>query len=242
MASKKGRSIYQTIAKEITDSVSSGEYVKGQRLPSEIDLALQFDVSRLTIRKAINLLIDTKVLYKQENKGTYVMSHQKLASGESGLQGFNEVAISKGKKPKTELLETHQLEFDQTIWQLLEAQEDEQVIVVKRVRYLDDVPMTFEELYLRQKYLPKELTDNAFSGSIFDLFEQKVAIAYSHQEIEAVLVDDKLSDIFDISQGQPMFKVKSTVYTVSGLPIIYDISHYRSDEYVFATTLIRHQK
>lgn len=239
MENKKGISIYKQVAKEIEDKVKRGIYVSAQKLPSEAELAQEFNVSRLTVRKAINLLIDKKILVKHPNTGTYVMNHQKLASGASGLQGFNEVAIAKGKTPRTEVFGVYQIDYDSKLWQELEANPDEQIININRIRYLDDLPMTVEDLYIRQKFLPNDLTEVDFEHSIFDLIEQKIDIAYSHQEIEAVLVDKMMSIAFEIEVGNPMFRATSNVFSVTGVPIMHDISYYRSDEYTFSNTLIR---
>lgn len=62
MENKKGISIYKQVAKEIECKVKNGIYVTAQKLPSEAELAQEFNVSRLTVRKAINLLIEKKYL------------------------------------------------------------------------------------------------------------------------------------------------------------------------------------
>ena len=116
MENKKGISIYKQVAKEIECKVKNGIYVTAQKLPSEAELAQEFNVSRLTVRKAINLLIEKKVLVKHQNTGTYVMNRQKLASGASGLQGFNEVAKAKGKTPRTEVIGVSQIDYDDELF------------------------------------------------------------------------------------------------------------------------------
>ena len=128
MENKKGISIYKQVAKEIECKVKNGIYVTAQKLPSEAELAQEFNVSRLTVRKAINLLIEKKVLVKHQNTGTYVMNRQKLASGASGLQGFNEVAKAKGKTPRTEVIGVSQIDYDDELWAELEAKENEVII------------------------------------------------------------------------------------------------------------------
>ena len=68
---------FEKIANEIQQRIENGVYVRSQKLPSEYDLAKEFAVSRLTIRKAIDELIQKNILYKLKNRGTYVMSPQK---------------------------------------------------------------------------------------------------------------------------------------------------------------------
>ena len=100
----KNQPIFQEIARKIEERVEDGVYVSSQKLPSEYDLADEFQCSRLTIRKAIELLISQNILVKEKGKGTYVMKQPKIQSGSGGLQSFTETARIQGKQTKTEVL------------------------------------------------------------------------------------------------------------------------------------------
>ncbi len=80
--------------------IRDGLYVSAQKLPSEYDLAKEYNCSRLTIRKAIDDLIRKNILVKRHGKGSYVMSQAKIQSGRAGLQGFTEAAKAYGKKAR----------------------------------------------------------------------------------------------------------------------------------------------
>lgn len=96
---------FEDVANELSRRVRDGVYTTSQRLPSEYDLAKEFDVSRLTVRKAIDLLIRQQLLVKSPGKGTYVMTYSdKVESGRLGLQGFTEAAKAYGKKSRTEVI------------------------------------------------------------------------------------------------------------------------------------------
>ena len=79
---------FQEIANKIEQRVAEGIYVSSQKLPSEYDLADEFQCSRLTVRKAIERLISQNLLIKEKGKGTYVMKRPKIKSGSGGLQSF----------------------------------------------------------------------------------------------------------------------------------------------------------
>ena len=66
-----------------------------------------------------------------------------------------------------------------------------------------------------------------------------MAIAYSHQEVEAVLMDPDLAALLDGKKGDPILLVHSVTYTADAKPILYDISYYRADKYSFKSTLTR---
>lgn len=237
----KKQSVFQDIARQIQEKVDKGIYVSAQRLPSEYDLAKEFEVSRLTVRKAIDELISRNVLVKQKGKGTYVMSQQKIQSGRAGLQGFTEAAKAYGKTSKTEVIDLVLLtasEVPQKIGEALELNPQEEVYHLVRLRSFDNEPMTVEELYIREMYLPN-ITKEQVEGSVFKLIEEQIEIAYSHQEIAAMLVSDKLSLLLEVPIGEPVLKVNSITYSITATPILYDRSYYRADKYTFKNTLHR---
>ena len=101
----KKQAVFQDIAEKIAQRVNDGTYVTSQKLPSDYDLAEEFQCSRLTVRKAIDLLISQNILVKERGKGTYVMKQPKIQSGSGGLQSFTETAKAQGKKTRTEVLQ-----------------------------------------------------------------------------------------------------------------------------------------
>lgn len=77
-------------------------------------------------------------------------------------------------------------------------------------------------------------TKQDFEGS-FCLIEKNVEIAYSHQEIEAILVEAEISELLNVPVGQPLLQVHSITYALDATPILYDVSLYRADRYTFKT-------
>lgn len=99
---------------------------------------------------------------------------------------------------------------------------------------LDGEPMTVEKIYLPQAYVQGH-TKQDFEGSLFCLIEKNVEIAYSHQEIEAILVEAEISELLNVPVGQPLLQVHSITYALDATPILYDVSLYRADRYTFKT-------
>lgn len=234
---------FKQVAKVIKNRVDNGTYGTKQKLPSEYDLADEFEVSRLTIRKAVAALINAQILVKSRQKGTYVMEHPKIESGRLGLQGFTEVSKAYGKKSHTEVLEFKQLiNPDKRILAKLEMNEGLSVPIYKLVRrrYWDSEPMTVEQIYIPEP-LVFGLTPKDFEGSLFAIIEAHEQIAYSQQEIEALLAPRKMADLLQVSTQEPLMKVESVTYTAETKPIFFDTSFYRADKYRFKTTLVRHK-
>lgn len=231
---------FEIVASKIKNKIDDGTYSQKQKLPSEYDLAKEFDVSRLTVRKAIDLLISQNLLVKQRGKGTYIMKQtDRFQSGQNGLLSFTESARAFGKTSKSIVINFEIVtNLPDEVKKNLQIV-DENVYRIKRLRYFDEDPMTIEEIFIRESFLPKNLTEKNIEGSIFNLISEQIDISYSHQEIEAVLVTKELSEHLKVPLGDPLLLVHTITYAASGIPILYDNSYYRADKYTFKNILHR---
>lgn len=226
------------------ERIQQGIYSNMQRLPSEYQLADEYGVSRLTVRKAIERLVTAKILVKDPGKGTYIMStnsSNKVESGRMGLQSFTEAAETYGKQSRTQVLDYQPLiQPDQRVEEKLNLRNNPQPEVdeLVRLRFWDDDPMTIEDIVILHKYVANH-QKNDFKHSLFQILAETVEIAYSNQEIEAIKVDEKLAKLLHVQEGDPILCVHSLTYTADGQPIFYDTSYYRADKYTFKTTLTR---
>lgn len=245
MRSKKmPKTKFEKVAQSLVERIQRGVYSNMQRLPSEYQLADEYGVSRLTVRKAIERLVTAKILVKDPGKGTYIMStssSDKVASGRMGLQSFTEAAETYGKQSHTQVLDYLPLiRPDKQIEAKLNLRDNPQPEVdeLVRRRFWDDEPMTIEDIVILHKYVANHQKAD-FSHSLFQMLAEVVEIAYSNQEIEAIKVDKRLAELLHVQVGDPVLCVHSLTYTADGQPIFYDTSYYRADKYTFKTTLTR---
>lgn len=234
--------LFEQVAQAIYQRVQDGVYVSSQKLPSEYDLAEEFQVSRLTVRRAISELIKRNVLIKQKGKGTYILPQEKIQSGSKGLQGFTEVAKEQGKAPDTQVvLFEKKANIPNHIAKELELNYGDYVYHIIRIRSLDNEPMTMENLYIKECFM-RNISEESASHSLFDQIEENISIAYSNQEIEALLATDELAERLTVSTGSALLKVNSVVYSITSVPIMYDESYYRGDKYTFKNILYRNSQ
>lgn len=235
---------FEKVAQSLVERIQQGIYSNMQRLPSEYQLADEYGVSRLTVRKAIERLVTAKILVKDPGKGTYIMStnsSNKVESGRMGLQSFTEAAETYGKQSRTQVLDYQPLiQPDQRVEEKLNLRNNPQPEVdeLVRRRFWNDDPMTIEDIVILHKYVANH-QKNDFKNSLFQILAETVEIAYSNQEIEAIKVDEKLAKLLHVQEGDPILCVHSLTYTADGQPIFYDTSYYRADKYTFKTTLTR---
>lgn len=232
--------LYVEIAEKLGTDVRTGIYGVHQKLPSESDLAQQFGTTRLTIRKAIDLLEKQQVVVRDRNRGTYVLAtHCKISSGASGLMGFTEAAKQFQLDVSTRVLDLRRtIVYPDYVEAKLDLVAQEPVWQIERLRFVDHEPMTHEQIYLKQRILPK-LTAHEAQGSLYKLIEQTMAIGYANQELESVLLEDGISQLLETEVGKPAFLAHTVAYSMDGYPILYDNSHYRADKYTFHNILYR---
>lgn len=239
----KKQALFEEIATNIAQRVYDGTYVTSQKLPSEYNLAEEFQCSRLTVRKAIALLISQNLLVKEKGKGTYVMKQPKIQSGSGGLQSFTETAQVQGKKTRTEVLHVETVkDLPLKVRQMFGNYATEPIVFLVRLRYFDEEPMTVENLYVLKRYLTKtneQLPVNHLASSLYQVIETNIEIGYAHQEVEAVKSPPDIAKLLQVAEDEPMLLVHSMTYSPSAKPILYDTSFYRADKYTFKNTLVR---
>ena len=95
--------LYQQLIDEIKDQIASGKLTTGDRLMTEFELSQEYNVSRITVRKAIEVLVEENILIKKQGIGTFV-AEKKLTRNVGVFMGFTSNCIQDGKTPSTKLL------------------------------------------------------------------------------------------------------------------------------------------
>ena len=107
--------IYEQVMDYIKKKIEKGEWKKGDKISTEKDLMELFDVSRGTIKKAISLLVEEKVLTQKQGKGTFVIDENISFPLAEGLISFSESMKSQGIDFETELINLEKKKADEKI-------------------------------------------------------------------------------------------------------------------------------
>ena len=144
---------YIRIHDKIKADVDDGTWKIGQRLPSERDLCDTFDVSRMTVRQAITLLVDEGILERKPGSGTFVAS-SRVKEKMRGTTSFTEIVKSQGKKPSSELISdkrVHPNEFEiKNLAKHLKVKTGDALLSLTQISFLQD-GQAFE--YVRSYYV-----------------------------------------------------------------------------------------
>lgn len=215
----------------------------GSQLPSEECLIARFDVSRTTVRKAIENLVAHGLVEIRRGKGTFV-SEPKIRQDLTELTGFVEDMKALGRNPTARLLDKRVVAASKTVAQHLALPLGAQVYRIERVRLADGVAMSFDETYLPLEIGERVVRNDLEAEPIFALLEGKydLPLIEAQYQLESVTAGDSVAEALGVDVGSAIFLIERTSYTEGGKPIDYEKLYYRGDRIKFVTRLSRRSR
>ncbi|MFS0777426.1 trehalose operon repressor [Neobacillus sp. 3P2-tot-E-2] len=226
---------YQIIFNNIVDQIKSGEIPPNSLLPSENDLKEQFDTSRETIRKALNLLAQNGYIQKVRGKGSIVIDINKFDFPVSGLVSFKELADKMDKKPRTIVNELSLIfKPDAYIKQQLQLSSKDQVWKIVRTREIGGKKIILDKDYLAAKYVPS-ITEEICANSIYAYLENDLNLKISFAKKEIVVEEPTAEDrsFLDLDGFHNIVVIKNYVYLEDASLFQYTESRHRPDKFRF---------
>ncbi|WP_100010400.1 GntR family transcriptional regulator [Lentibacillus sediminis] len=233
--------IYYQLAEEIKQLIRSGELAPGDLLPSEREYAEKYNISRMTVRQAINNLVTEGLIYRQKGRGTFI-ADRKFEQNLAGLTSFSEDMKKRGLTPSSKLLSFQLIEPDEATLENLSLGANEKVYEIVRIRMASDLPVAVETSYIPWK-VAGDLQEADWPDSFYQFIEEKLGltIAYGDQTIEAVLASDFEISHLNIEQGSPVLLMQriTHLHDEPKTPLEYVKSAYRADKYKFRMRMNR---
>nr|WP_052158844.1 GntR family transcriptional regulator [Halobacillus sp. BBL2006] len=208
---------------------------KDDAIPSEKKLSDKYEVSRVTIRQAIQLLVNEEILYKVRGSGTYV-KQPKIEHDIYRLQSFTEEMESLNQTPSNKVLEFHMQLPEETIRETLRLKENEKVFFIRRLRSGDGEPKILEETYMPVELFP-DLSVDVMTRSKYEYVENKgYRIKERQGEILPFTPDDELRDTLQMKDNSCILSMNLWAYFEDDRIFEYTRLYYRSEKYTFKFT------
>jgi len=233
--------LYEQIKDYILAQIQSGAYPPHTQLPSERQLAMQLDVNRLTVSKAIRELVQAGWLYVQIGKGTYI-SGQPIDQQITALTSFTEEMTRRGQAVTSRVLRAEITSAPRQIADDLGLAPVVDVVVLERVRYVSNQPMAIEEAYFVAARCPDILTQHDFTHtSLYAVLGETYGIQLTHAEqtFEARAASRNEARLLEIARGAPVLAIRRIAYAQDDQPFEVVQSVYRGDRYKFRAALRR---
>jgi len=238
-----GVPLYAKVAATLAAEISEGVLAVGDRLPAEEGLMERFDVSRTTIRKAVENLIARGIVEIRRGKGTFVIK-PKLTQELTALTGFAEDMLVLGRHPTSRLLSKCIVPANSQVAEQLAIAVGTHVYRIERVRLADGEPMSFDETYLPLDIGEKVVSNDLDVMPIFELLENKyeMPLTEARYQLEAAIANEHVAQALGVEIGAPIFLIERTSYSGEQRPVDYEKLYYRGDAIRFSTKLSRHPR
>ena len=189
------------------------QYKPGDKIPSEPQLVNTYNISRVTVRNAIQQLVNDGVLIKKHGKGTFVKSAVYTEGFFSG-GSFTETCLQMKATPYTHIISIDKEKADEQIHSILN--EKNELITIKRVRYVDDVPSIVEIDYFSNDY-SFLLNENIENTSLMKIIIQKKHVVMSNFEDKFTIsyANKEFSELLNIPSGTPLLEITQTVVYIN---------------------------
>ena len=240
MAAPQDSFLYSRVETVLACEISDGVLKVGDQLPTEDILIERFEVSRITVRRAIQNLVGRGLVEIHRGKGTFV-AEPKMTQELTELSGFVEDMHALGRKPTARVISKEVVTADTAVANHLALTKGERVVRIRRVRLADGVPLSFDETFLPLEIGKKIVTNNLKVEPIFSLLERKydIPLIEAEYKLEALAADAEVASALRVKQGSPIFRIERTSYSTGNRPVDYEKLYYRGDLVRFVTRLAR---
>ena len=202
MAVSQDSLLYSRVEAVLASEIIDGALKVGDQLPIEDSLIARFEVSRITVRRAIQNLVGRGLVEIRRGKGTFVAA-PKITQELTELSGFVEDMHAVGRKPTARVVGKEIVTADSTVAGQLALTKGQRVVRIRRVRVADGVPISFDETYLPLEIGKKIMTHNLKVEPIFSLLERKydVPLIEAQYKLEAVAAEAEVAAALRVKLG-----------------------------------------
>jgi GntR family transcriptional regulator len=235
----KNISLYQQVRDILIENIMSQKWKPNTLISTEQELMEMYNVSRTTIRQAINMLVQDGLLEKRQGKGTIVKS-RKLIGNLGQLKGFAEEVVERGLTPHSLLLRAEfstLLHAEKTI---LQVPENEQVLVIERIRLANDIPIAVERSCWPERVGHLLMKNDLNTAKYYEILEHNnIYIKRAKENISAINATLPEADMLGIRGGEALLEMTRLSFGIDDRPLEYTRTKYRSDQYTYDIELTR---
>jgi len=222
--------------------IVSGKFDSDKRFPSENELQEQYNVSRMTIRRALSELVNEGFLVREQGRGSFVVQ-QRVQDQLRQLTSFTEDMQLRGLVTASKVL-SFQVVVDGEVAQKMDISEHEELVRLERVRLVEEEPIALQTAFVRHHFCPGLAESGLVEGSLYKTLEGSYGLRLGRalQTLEAKPADEYEARLLQIEKGYPVLALERLTYLHNGGAIEFVRSTYRGDQYRFTVELARQRK
>jgi GntR family transcriptional regulator len=233
--------LYRQLEEILKQRIANQEWVSGNRIPTETELIEEFDVSRTTVREAVDQLVQEGLLDRLQGRGTFVR-RQPLEIPLGPLTGFAEEVVELGRIPSAILISTELTrDFFYEAHQL-KVSHEEAVLRIERVRLADGEPIALERTFWPRDIGELLLEEDLNQAHFYPILESHgIYLREADETILAVNASEEEVRVLGVEPGEALLEMRRVSYGEDGRPVEFVRNRYRSDKYFYQVHLRRGQ-
>ncbi len=222
------RKLYELLRKHIVEGV----YEEGSLLPSENELCAAYEMTRPTVRHALDSLVKDGLILKKQGKGSIVRKTPKNI----GILSISGTASAVGVRYlKTDILQKPMIKTwpENFSFELSELEKESGCIYMERLRFVEDEPVFYDINHLPNIYLPR-ITNRSFENrSLFEILRKnyQIEILGGEQKLKAVMPDKQIKKLLKLKTGQPVLHIERKLTTNRENFNIYSTIYFNSEKH-----------
>lgn len=208
---------FPLIKSELKSKLLAGAFREGEALPSEVTLAKQYAVSRMTARRAVDELEREGYIFRIQGAGSFPTG-KRFRQGVFRVQSLEEIAFKQHAAPFTRVLKSHIGIANADVAAALGLQVGAAVLEVQRLRCIEDTPLLLEERHFRLENTERLLRLPLHQESIHALLVGLgITVARVEQTLEAVALDPQRAKLLGVANGAAAFLMTRHSFTPEGV-------------------------
>jgi len=224
---------YEQIVQWLREQVVDGQ--PGDLLPSEAELAERFNVSRMTARHAVQILANERLVHRKRGSGTFI-ADQPLFRPAGPQLNFSTDMKRRGKRPSSKLLNAQLREATSEESRDLRIADESHVVVLKRLRLADDIPLAVETTALPPK-CAVVLGEDLEGGSLHTALRKHGMLpTYVVSTISAETASEETAQLLQIESEEPVLVERRIILDQNDVPLEKSQSLYSATRYVISAT------
>jgi GntR family transcriptional regulator len=234
LADRNRLPLYHLVAEEVLRTIRAGEWAPNQQLPSELELAKLYAVSRATVREALRVLEQEGTVRARRGQGTFVAaSGETVQVGVDTLYSLSDALQQQGHMPGTADLQVRTEPIAGVLAQTLQIDPaaGETAAVIERTRLSDGQPVVQSRDTVPLRYLSVPGWEcRVATGSLFSLLaEAELDLSWARTQVKAVEASERVAACLTVRPGAPLLMISEVIFDRGGRPVACSEDYYRTD-------------
>lgn len=232
---------YREIYNDVKNQIENGLLQPNQKIDDELTLCKKYKCSRMTIKKALDLLVQEGLLFRKRGLGSFVLNStvasQKIVLSERELTGLTKLSQD---KVTSKVLDFRLIFADETHAACLNMKPNDPLYSIWRLRSIKSVPYVLEKTYMNPAVIPG-ITEDILNHSIYNYIEKELnlRIGAAKKTMRACISNKTDQEYLKLKEYEPVLEVEQIAYLDNGIPFEYSFSRHRYDKFEFTTYSLR---